>query len=203
MLVISSSLCCLDASKALYNYSCQQSSLNITNNNTSQVFAVDPENNEDCRVLEYFMNTITDLYQNYTRHPIIFVAITERQDLKPNMLRMFLDKFHIPRLNVQQRYEMLEWFATVMQLSIGGEEITTDQLTTDKELVPLSKSAQEMLQRVAAKTETFQYGDLDTLLHFAIRESYLKQHNTYNQLPPVPDLHLVQEEDFDSALGKV
>ncbi|XP_075982685.1 peroxisomal biogenesis factor 6 [Anticarsia gemmatalis] len=167
-----------------------------------EVFAVDPENNEDCRVLEYFMNTITDLYQNYTKHPIIFIAITERQDLKPNMLRMFLDKFHIPRLNVQQRYEMLEWFATVMQLNIDGEEITSNQLNT-KETVGLSKSAKDVLQRVAAKTETFLYGDLDTLLHFAIRESYLKQHNSYNQLPPDPDLHLVQEEDFNSALESI
>lgn len=149
------------------------------------------------------MNTITDLYQNYTKHPIIFIAVTERQDLKPNVLRMFLDKFHIPRLNVQQRYEMLEWFATVMQLNIDGEEqISPDQITTDKEIVSLSKSARDVLQRVAAKTETFLYGDLDTLLHFAIRESYLKQHNSYNQLPPEPDLHLVHEEDFNSALGK-
>lgn len=116
---------------------------------------------------------------------------------------MFLDKFHIPRLNVQQRYEMLEWFATVMQLNIDGEEqISPDQITTDKEIVSLSKSARDVLQRVAAKTETFLYGDLDTLLHFAIRESYLKQHNSYNQLPPEPDLHLVHEEDFNSALGK-
>lgn len=149
------------------------------------------------------MNTITNLYQNYTKHPIIFIAVTERQDLKPNVLRMFLDKFHIPRLNVQQRYEMLEWFATVMQLNIDGEEqISPDQITTDKEIVSLSKSARDVLQRVAAKTETFLYGDLDTLLHFAIRESYLKQHNSYNQLPPEPDLHLVHEEDFNSALGK-
>lgn len=165
---------------------------------------MDPENNEDSRVLEYFMNTITDLYQNYTKHPIIFIAITERQDLKPNMLRMFLEKIHIPRLNVQQRYKMLEWFVTVMQLNIDGEEqLSPSQLSTDKELVCLSKSSRDVLQRVAAKTETFLYGDLDTLLHFAIRESYLKQHNSYNQLPPVPDLHLVQEEDFNSALGKL
>ncbi|XP_022817859.1 peroxisome assembly factor 2 [Spodoptera litura] len=169
-----------------------------------EVFAVDPENNEDCRVLEYFMNTITDLYQNYTKHPIIFIAVTERQDLKPNVLRMFLDKFHIPRLNVQQRYEMLEWFATVMQLNIDGEDqLSPDQITTDKEIVSLSKSARDVLQRVAAKTETFLYGDLDTLLHFAIRESYLKQHNSYNQLPPEPDLHLVHEEDFNSALESI
>ncbi|KAJ8714091.1 hypothetical protein PYW08_007711 [Mythimna loreyi] len=169
-----------------------------------EVFAVDPENNEDCRVLEYFMNTITDLFQNYTKHAIIFIAITERQDLKPNMLRMFLEKIHIPRLNVQQRYEMLEWFATVMQLNIDGEEqLSPNQLSTDKEMVCLSKSSRDVLQRVAAKTEMFLYGDLDTLLHFAIRESYLKQHNSYNQLPPVPDMHLVQEEDFNSALESI
>lgn len=148
------------------------------------------------------MNTITDLYQNYTKHPIIFIAITERQDLKPNVLRMFLEKFHIPRLNAQQRYEMLEWFATVMQLNIDGEDLSSNQLINNNELDNLSKRAREVLQRVAAKTETFLYGDLDTLLHFAIRESYLNQHNSYNQLPPDPDLHLVHEEDFNSALGK-
>ncbi|XP_047033693.1 peroxisome assembly factor 2 [Helicoverpa zea] len=169
-----------------------------------EVFAVDPENNEDCRVLEYFMNTITDLYQNYTKHPIIIIAITERQDLKPNVLRMFLEKFHIPRLNVQQRYEMLEWFTTVMQLNIDGEEqLSPNQISTDKEMVYLSKPSRDVLQRVAAKTETFLYGDLDTLLHFAIRESYLKQHNSYNQLPPAPSLHLVEEDDFNSALESI
>ncbi|CAB3249279.1 unnamed protein product [Arctia plantaginis] len=168
-----------------------------------EVFAVDPENNEDCRVLEYFMNTITDLYQNYEKHPIIFIAITERQDLKPNVLRMFLDKFHIPRLNAQQRYEMLEWFATVMQLNIDGEDLPLIQLGNNKELNSLSKPAREVLQRVAAKTETFMYGDLDTLFHFAIRESYLNQHNSYNQLPPDPDLYIVLEEDFNSALESI
>lgn len=167
------------------------------------MFAVDPENNEDCRVLEYFMNTITDLYQNYTKHPIVFIAITERQDLKPNVLRLFLEKFHIPRLNTQQRYEMLEWLASVMQLNIDGEEIVpTKNFYPHEDLVSLSKSSKDVLQRVAAKTETFLYGDIDTLLHFAIRESYLKQRNGYNQLPPDPNLHLVQEEDFNSALGK-
>ncbi|XP_026745379.1 peroxisome assembly factor 2-like [Trichoplusia ni] len=169
-----------------------------------EVFAVDPENNEDCRVLEYFMNTITDLYQNYTKHPIVFIAITERQDLKPNVLRLFLEKFHIPRLNAQQRYEMLEWLASVMQLNIDGEEIVpTKNFYPHEDLVSLSKSSKDVLQRVAAKTETFLYGDIDTLLHFAIRESYLKQRNGYNQLPPDPNLHLVQEEDFNSALESI
>ncbi|CAH0594308.1 unnamed protein product [Chrysodeixis includens] len=167
-----------------------------------EVFAVDPENNEDCRVLEYFMNTITDLYQNYTKHPIVFMAITERQDLKPNVLRLFVEKFHIPRLNVQQRYEMLEWFASVMQLNIDGEEIVlSNHFNPHEEFISLSKTSKDVLQRVAAKTETFLYGDIDTLLHFAIRESYLKQHNGYNQLPPDPNLHFIQEEDFNSALG--
>ncbi|KAH9639293.1 hypothetical protein HF086_014157 [Spodoptera exigua] len=106
--------------------------------------------------------------------------------------------------NFEQRYEMLEWFATVMQLNIDGEEqLGLEQISTDKEIVSLSKSARDVLQRVAAKTETFLYGDLDTLLHFAIRESYLKQHNSYNQLPPEPDLHLVHEEDFNSALESI
>lgn len=168
-----------------------------------EVFAVDPENNEDCRVLEYFINTITDLYQNYTKHPIIFIAVTERQDLKPNVLRMFLDKFNMPRLNAQQRYEMLEWFSIVMQLNIDKEELNLSQINVDKDTLCLGKSAKDVLERVAAKTETFLYGDLDTLIHFAIRESYLKQHNSYNQLPPDPDLHLVQEEDFNSALESI
>lgn len=163
-----------------------------------QVFAVDPENNEDCRVMEYFLNTITDLYQNYTKHPIIFIAVTERVDLKPNILRMFLEKFHIPRLNMQQRFEMLWWFTSVMQLNIDED---TSPKIMDLEIDSLSKQSKDVLQRIAAKTETFLYGDLDTLVHFAMRESYLKQHNSHNQLPTNPDLQLVKEEDFNSALG--
>ncbi|CAH2045210.1 unnamed protein product, partial [Iphiclides podalirius] len=68
-----------------------------------EVFAVDPENNEDYRIMEYFINSLTDLYENYTKHPIIFFAISEKIDLKPNIMRIFLDKFHLPKLNVQQR----------------------------------------------------------------------------------------------------
>lgn len=116
---------------------------------------------------------------------------------------MFLDKFNMPRLNAQQRYEMLEWFSIVMQLNIDKEELNLSQINVDKDTLCLSKSAKDVLERVAAKTETFLYGDLDTLIHFAIRESYLKQHNSYNQLPPDPDLHLVQEEDFNSALESI
>ncbi|XP_049877810.1 uncharacterized protein LOC126375017 [Pectinophora gossypiella] len=168
-----------------------------------EVFAVDPENNEDCRVMEYFMNTITDLYQNYTKHPIIFIAVTERVDLKPNILRMFLEKFHISRANIQQRHEMLQWFASVMQLNIDNQTTDCSMNTLDQNLDNLSKNTKDVLQRVAAKTETFCYGDLDTLVHFAMRESYLKQHNSYNQLPTDPNLHLVQEEDFNSALESI
>lgn len=156
------------------------------------MFAVDPENNEDCRVIEYFLNTITDLYQNYTKHPIFIIAVTERTDLKPNILRIFLEKFHIPKLNVQQRHQVLEWLAEVMQLNID------DEVEQNKCRDELSESTKEVLQRVAAKTETFLYGDLDTLVHFAMRESYLKQHN---RLQTDPNLQLVKEEDFNSALG--
>ncbi|XP_013182873.2 peroxisomal ATPase PEX6 [Amyelois transitella] len=166
-----------------------------------EVFAVDPENNEDCRVLEYFLNSITDLYQNYTKHPIIFIAITDRLELKPNILRIFLEKYHIPRPNVKQRFEMLQWFASVMQLNINGEKNEAN-FDLNSEVV-LSRESNDVLRRIAAKTETFLYGDLDTLMHFALRESYLKQHNVYNQLPPVPDLHKVQEEDFNSALESI
>ncbi|RVE43915.1 hypothetical protein evm_011426 [Chilo suppressalis] len=172
-----------------------------------EVFAVDPENNEDCRVVEYFINIIMDLYQNYTKHPIIFIAVTQKQDLKPNVLRLFLEKIHIPRLNAQQRYEMLQWFASVMQLSIDGvpymsksNELNDDNNDT---VVFLTKSCQDVLQRVAAKTETFMYGDLDTLLHFAMRESFLKQQSSYIQLMPNPDLRIIGEEDFNSALESI
>lgn len=166
------------------------------------MFAVDPENNEDCRVIEYFMNTITELYQNYTKHSIIFVAVTEKVDLKPNILRIFLEKFHIPRLNVQQRFEMLQWFAFAMELNIDEEDEKIEGqsiLIEDSGEINISKHTKDVLQRIAAKTETFLYGDLDTLVHFAMRESYLKQHK---QLPD-PTLHLVKEEDFNSALGIV
>lgn len=149
--------------------------------------------------MEYFTSTILDLYQNYTKHSILFIALTERQDLKPNMLRIFIDKFHIGKPNLKQRYEMLQWFVHVMQLNIDGIEQTVPNMISDN--LELHEPIKNMLHKVAAKTETFSHGDLDVLLHFAIRESYLKQHNSYNQLPPDPDLHLVREEDFDSALG--
>lgn len=143
------------------------------------------------------MNTITDLYQNYTKHQIIFIAVTEKQDLKPNILRLFLDKFHISRLNAQQRYETLQWFAKAMQLKIDG---TT---SNDSSKDGLSNSTIEILKKVAAKTETFTYGDLDALMHFALRESYLKQQSNYDKLLKDPNLTFVQEEDFNSALGKI
>lgn len=152
--------------------------------------------------MEYFINTITDLYQNYSKHAIIFIAVTERLDLKPNILRLFLDKFHIPKLNVQQRLEVLQWFTTVMQLSLDGEEINESNSFDPTTAIPaLSQNAKDVLQRVAAKTETFSYGDIDTLVHFAMRESYLKQHNPYYKIKPNPDLRLIAEEDFNLALG--
>ncbi|CAG9789382.1 unnamed protein product [Diatraea saccharalis] len=172
-----------------------------------EVFAVDPENNEDCRLVEYFINIITDLYQNYNKHPIIFIAVTENQDLKPNVLRLFLEKIHIPKLNSQQRYEMLQWFTSVMQLSIDGEPYINkcNELIeiNDADEIIFNKHCRNVLQRVAAKTETFMYGDLDTLIHFAMRESYLKQQSSYIQLRPNPDLRHIREEDFTLALESI
>lgn len=171
------------------------------------MFAVDPENNEDCRLIEYFMNSLTDLYQNYTKHAIIFVAVTERADLKPNILRLFLEKFHIPKLNAQQRYEMLQWFASVMQLKLITSEMEKDPtevntVNLEPDTTNLTKTEQEVLERVAAKTETFMYGDLDTLMHFALRESYLQNHSSENQSLPDPNILTLQERHFNSALGK-
>ncbi|KAJ2953376.1 hypothetical protein O0L34_g966 [Tuta absoluta] len=169
-----------------------------------EVFAVDPENNEDCRVMEYFMNTITDLYQNYTRHPIIFVAVTERVDLKPNILRMFLEKFHLSKPNIEQRYDMLQWFASAMHLNVDNDKnVDSFSILDQNKSDNLSVNAKDVLHRVAAKTETFMYGGLDALLHFALRDSYLKQHSEFNQPPTDPNLHLVQEEDFNSALESI
>lgn len=168
-----------------------------------EVFAVDPENNEDCRVMEYFMNTIIDLYQNYTKHPIIFIAVTDKVELKPNILRIFLEKFQLSRLTVQQRYEMLVWYTSAMQLNIDGHQNTIDGIIIDDEGA-LSNHTKDILQRVAAKTETFLCGDIDTLVHFAMRESYLKQHNSYIHLPcEDPNLHLLQEDDFNCALESI
>lgn len=169
------------------------------------MFAVDPENNEDHRVMEYFMNSITDLYENYTKHPIIFIAITEKVDLKPNIMRMFLDKFHLPKLNVEQRYQMLQWFAAAMQLKISEKDAQTKlnhSVNIELSNSNISKHSKEILQRVASKTETFVYGDLDTLVHFALRESYIKQHN-HSQLVQDPNLQELREEDFNSALGNL
>ncbi|XP_014371926.2 peroxisome biogenesis protein 6 [Papilio machaon] len=171
-----------------------------------EVFAVDPENNEDHRVMEYFMNSITDLYENYTKHSIIFVAITDKVDLKPNIMRMFLDRFHLPRLNVEKRYEMLQWFAEAMQIKISDSDAQTKSNHSinieDLPDLTLSKHSKEILQRVASKTETFVYGDLDTLVHFALRESYINQHN-HSQLVQDPNLQILREEDFNSALEQI
>ncbi|KAG6455481.1 hypothetical protein O3G_MSEX009205 [Manduca sexta] len=168
-----------------------------------EVFAVDPENNEDCRVMEFFMNSIDELYQNYTKHPIIFIAVSERQDLKPNILRIFLERFHVSRLNAQQRYDMLEWFINVMQLKINKEDhvVESNQLVGTETV--LTQETKDVLRRIAAKTETFLSGDLDTLVHFALRESYLKQHKSYNKVRTDPDLSFVGEEDFNSALESI
>ncbi|XP_050674959.1 peroxisomal biogenesis factor 6 [Leptidea sinapis] len=168
-----------------------------------EAFAVDPENNEDQRVIEYFINSVTDLYQNYTKHPIILIAITEALDLKPNIVRLFLDKIHIPKLNSNQRYEMLEWFASIMDLNIDNanlKDFNQKPTIQRSESDVLNKHSKEVLQRLASKTETFLYGNLDTLMHFALRESYLRQAENYLQLPTDPNLHIVHEDDFNHAL---
>ncbi|XP_034834037.1 peroxisomal ATPase PEX6 [Maniola hyperantus] len=174
-----------------------------------EVLAVDAENNEDFRVMEYFIKAITDLYENYTKHPIIFIAVTEKVDLKPNMMRIFLEKFHIPKLNAQQRYELLQWYASVMSLNIYDNRID-DRNSTQKyihidseEKEYLHSYIKDVLFRVASKTETFVYGDLDTLMHFAMRESYLKQTKGKCQISSDPNLCLVQEEDFNNALESI
>ncbi|XP_045502518.1 peroxisome assembly factor 2 [Colias croceus] len=172
-----------------------------------EVFAVDPENNEDQRVIEYFINSITDLYQNYTKHSIIFIAVTENRDLKPNIMRLFLEKFHIPKLSVHQRNEILQWFTSIMDINIDNvdnKELNADQKIVTKDSIDnLILHSKEVLQRVASKTETFRYGNLDTLMHFAMRESYLKQVNNYLQLPQDPNLHIIHEEDFNNALESI
>lgn len=165
-----------------------------------QVFAVDPENNEDCRVIEYFVNSITDLFQNYTKHPIIFVAVTEKSDLKPNILRIFLDKFHIPKLTVQQRLEMLQWFVSVMQLELESPDKEDKPMQID--ISNMTETTIETLKRVAAKTETFIYGDMLTLIHFALREAYLETHNKCSEAHPDSSMHQIREEHFNTALGE-
>ncbi|GBP85812.1 Peroxisome assembly factor 2 [Eumeta japonica] len=171
-----------------------------------EVFGVDSENNEDCRVMEYFMNSLTNLYQNYTKHSIIFIAVADRSDLKPNIRRIFLERFHILKPNAQERFEILKWFSLVMGLQINKGDNATSQFdnkifnTCETEL---DKNTEEILQRVAAKTETFRYGDIDTLMHFALRESYIKQHNSANELASDPNLSFIQEEDFNSALESI
>ncbi|CAH2094674.1 unnamed protein product [Euphydryas editha] len=168
------------------------------------VLAVDAENNEDFRIMEYFTNTLTELFENYTKHPIIFVAITEKIDLKPNMMRIFLEKIHIPKLNLQQRFDMLKWYASVMNLKLNEIDNAKSDLyytgeNTEKEY--LSSYMKDILYRVASKTETFAHGDLDTLMHFALRESYLKQSNSH--MSRDPNFYLIQEDDFNSALDSI
>lgn len=153
-------------------------------------------------MIEYFVNTITTLYQNYTKHPIIFIAVTEKSDLKPNILRIFLEKFNIPKLKLKERHEMLQWFASVMDLKFCDiQENTQSNNINLYENSALDPSVNDILQRIAAKTETFLYGDMDTLVHFALRESYLKQHAKNKELTQEINLSNVQEDDFNSALG--
>ncbi|XP_045453093.1 peroxisome assembly factor 2 [Melitaea cinxia] len=165
------------------------------------VLAVDAENNEDFRIMEYFTNTLTELFENYTKHPIIFVAITEKVDLKPNMMRIFLEKIHIPKLKLQQRFDMLKWYASVMNLRLNEIDDAKSNLYYSDENADkgcLSSYMKDILYRVASKTETFAHGDLDTLMHFALRESYLKQNNS--NISHDPNLFLIEEDDFNSAL---
>lgn len=152
--------------------------------------------------MEYFTNTLTELFENYTKHPIIFIAITERVDLKPNMMRIFLEKIHIPKLKLQQRFDMLKWYASVMNLRLNEIDDAKSNLyysdeNAEKEC--LSSYMKDILYRVASKTETFAHGDLDTLMHFALRESYLKQNNS--NISHDTNLYLIEEDDFNSALG--
>lgn len=98
-------------------------------------------------------------------------------------MRMFLEKFHIQKLKVTERLEMLQWFSKAMDLNFCDEK------------------PYDALQRVAAKTETFLYGDIDTLVHFALRESYLKQLEKSTEFVPSSNLCDVREEDFNTALG--
>ncbi|CAF4868376.1 unnamed protein product [Pieris macdunnoughi] len=167
-----------------------------------EVLAVDPQNNEDHRIEEYFINTLTDLYQNYTKHAIIFIALTENRDLKPNIMRLFLEKFQISKLSVQQRFEMLQWFSSIMELNIDNQ---IDQENEKREIFKenLSLHSKEVLRRLASKTETFVYGHLDTLMHFALKESYLKQVDNYPQLPQDPNLYVIHEEDFNRGLESI
>ncbi|XP_047537016.1 peroxisome assembly factor 2 [Vanessa atalanta] len=171
------------------------------------VFAVDAENNEDFRVMEYFTNTLTDLFENYTKHPIIFIALTEKIDLKPNIMRIFLEKIHIPKLNLQQRFDMLKWYASVMNLNLNDTNTQKTNINIidgdNTEEHCLSNLMKDILYRVASKTETFVHGDLDTLMHFALRESYLKQTNCPTQISRDPNLCLIQEEDFNNALESI
>ncbi|XP_050354308.1 peroxisome assembly factor 2 [Nymphalis io] len=167
------------------------------------IFAVDAENNEDFRVMEYFTNTLTDLFNNYTKHPIIFIALTEKNNLKPNMMRIFLEKIHIPKLNLQQRFDMLQWYASVMNLNDVDIQKTNLIDSDSSEDHCLSSFMKDILYRVASKTETFAHGDLDTLMHFALRESYLKQTNSPTQISRDPNLSLIQEEDFNNALESI
>ncbi|CAG9565548.1 unnamed protein product [Danaus chrysippus] len=168
------------------------------------VLAVDSENNEDFRITEYFNNTVTNLYENYTKHPIIFIALAEKMDLKPNMMRMFLEKVNFKKLNVEQRRDMLQWFISVMNIKIDDDEKgyyeKHQRIIDGSEKHVLSDHMKDVLFKVASKTETFLQGDLDVLMHFALRESYLKQAKCPTLFTRDANLRFIQEEDFDKAL---
>ncbi|XP_041969433.1 peroxisome assembly factor 2 [Aricia agestis] len=166
------------------------------------VFGIDPENNEDQRVLEYFVNSITELYENYTKHPIIFVAVADKADLKPNIIRIFLEKIHIPKLNSEERLEVLQWFESVLGLNVNSISNLDNETISEEAKVDNSIISSDILQRVASKTETFLYGDLDTLMHFAMRESYLNQ-SRYIHISKDPDMTVIHEEDFNNALETI
>lgn len=126
--------------------------------------------------------------------------MTENRDLKPNIMRLFLERFHIPKLTVQQRFDMLQWFSSAMELNIDNQIYKKNE-NQEISKENLSLHSKEVLHRLASKAETFVYGNLDTLMHFALKESFIKQIENYPQLPQDPNLHVIHEDDFNCALG--
>lgn len=87
-----------------------------------KVFGLDAENNEDTRIVDSFVKKLRDLYENFNKFPIIFIASCDSSvELKSNLNRIFLEEFKILSPSKQERIEILSWLSLTKKLSFCNE----------------------------------------------------------------------------------
>lgn len=68
------------------------------------------------------MKKLRDLYENFNKFPIIFIASCDSSsELKSNLNRIFLEEFKILSPNNQERIEILSWLSLTKKLSFCNE----------------------------------------------------------------------------------